>query len=301
MTSLSIQRTPLPLASFERDVYSQFGQDGVLEHVLKHHKPLPDLVCFEVGGWDGVKFSNTCNLARNHSACVFFAEADHLKYQDILLNHRDLVANNTVFPINAYVDNSANSVSSILKRHNIFSLDLLSIDVDGLDYYLFKHLDIEPAFLLIEFNHSIHLDVSYVQDEDPSLSVGASARAIFELAQQRGYSLIHCFHTDLLFAKSNLVAKYGLTSLSLDSVILHGTIYAFTGYDGSLHTYTQLDSLRPGITCPWVGQLTKTSVSLQPLPTPLIFFPDSASASAPTLLRKVRLLLRKLYLRIVSR
>lgn len=134
-----------------------------------------------------------------------------------------------------------------------------------------------------------------------SLSVGASARAIYELAQLRGYSLIHCFHTDLLFVKSKLAARYGFTSLPLGSVILYGNIYAFTGYDGSLHAYTQLDSIRPGIICPWVGQLTKSSSSLQPLPSSLIFFPDSASDSAPAILRKVKLLLRKLYLRLLSK
>jgi len=301
MISLSTNHSPLPFSTYERNVYSQFGQDGVLEHVLSRHKPLSELVCFEVGGWDGVKFSNTCNLAKNHSSCVFFAEADLIKYQDILRNHRHLIDNNKVFAINAYVDNSANSINSILQRHNVESLDLLSIDVDGLDYYLFDRLDVDAAFVLIEFNHSIHLDISYVQQEDPALHIGASARALYELAQQKGYSLIHCFHTDLLFVKTSLATTYGISVLSLESVVLHGSIYAFTGYDGSLHTYTDIGSLHPGIICPWVGQLTKTSHSLQLLPSSFIFFPDSASASLPALFSRTKLLLRKLYLRFFAR
>lgn len=297
MTSLFNTQAYLPLAFYEQDVYSQFGQDGVLEHVLSIHKPLSELVCFEVGGWDGVHYSNTCNLAVNHSSQVFFVEADCQKYQSLLCNHESLIRQQRVFAVNTYVDSDSNSVSNILRQHNVDSLDFLSIDVDGLDYYIFEQLDIEPAFVLIEFNHSIHHDLSYVQPYDPSVSVGASARAIYELASQKGYSLIHSFHTDLLFVKSNLAITYGFTVISLESVELNGTIYAFTGYDGSLHTFTNLRSLQGGIVCPWVGRLTKNDQSLQLLPDWLIFFPDAANLPVSKFLRRSRLFFRKLFLR----
>ena len=296
MLDLNIKPSDRPLATYERDVYSQFGQDGVLEYVLSKYKPLSHLVCFEVGGWDGIHYSNTCNLAVNHSSRVCFAEADPRKYKALLHNHSNLIASGRVFATNAYVDNSTNSVASILSRHGLDELDFISIDVDGLDYYLFERLNVDPAFVLIEFNHSIHLDVSYVQPDDPSVSVGSSARSIYQLASEKGYSLIHSFHTDLLFVKTSLAIELDLAILPISAVALTGAIYAWTGYDGSLHAITNLRGIQEGIICPWVGKLTKNKDSLQPLPSFLIFFPDSASASLAKFFGRLRLLVRKVYL-----
>ena len=64
-------KTYLALKKFEKNIYSQFGQDGVLENILSRIGPLENINCLEVGGWDGVLLSNTCNLVRKFNLYLY--------------------------------------------------------------------------------------------------------------------------------------------------------------------------------------------------------------------------------------
>ena len=76
-------------------------------------------------------------------------------------------------------------------------IDFLSIDVDGIDYYLLKEINFKPKLICIEYNFWFGKDLScavpykknYALD---SLSnyVGASLKALTELANSKGYHLI---------------------------------------------------------------------------------------------------------------
>jgi hypothetical protein len=56
-----------PLAAYSKNIYSQCGEDGIIEEILTRiGRVLPsDNWCVEFGAWDGVQWSNTCNLIRN--------------------------------------------------------------------------------------------------------------------------------------------------------------------------------------------------------------------------------------------
>ena len=85
----------------------------------------------------------------------------------------------------------------ILNSYDIKIADHIKIDVDGIDYYLLKQINFEPKLICIEYNFWFGKDLScavpyeknYVLD---SLSdyVGASLKALTELANSKGYHLI---------------------------------------------------------------------------------------------------------------
>ncbi len=77
----------MSLSEFKYSVYSQYGEDGIIEEIfnrLPKHKL--DYWCVEFGAWDGVHLSNTCNLIRHSGYKAVLIEADKKRYTQLLSN-----------------------------------------------------------------------------------------------------------------------------------------------------------------------------------------------------------------------
>lgn len=77
--------------------------------------------------------------------------------------------------------------------------DLLSIDIDGNDYWIWKAIvRVRPRVLIIEYNASLGRTARLVQPYDPSwqwdqtMGFGASLAALEGLGQEKGYALVGC-------------------------------------------------------------------------------------------------------------
>ena len=70
--------------SFKRDVFSQNGEDGVLEAILDLI-PKQDLrkLVVEFGAWDGINFSNTYNLILNHGFSAILIESNKQRFKEL--------------------------------------------------------------------------------------------------------------------------------------------------------------------------------------------------------------------------
>ncbi|HET8922675.1 MAG TPA: hypothetical protein VFN26_06715 [Candidatus Acidoferrum sp.] len=78
-------------------------------------------------------------------------------------------------------------------------LDLLSIDIDGNDYWVWNAItSIQPRVVVIEYNASWHpplsITIEYNQDFkwDETNYFGASLSALTELGAKKGYNLVGC-------------------------------------------------------------------------------------------------------------
>jgi len=97
-------------------------------------------------------------------------------------------------------------VNSLVYKENINNLinthflndeiDLLSIDVDGIDYYLLEKINIKPKLICIEYNHwfgseqsvTVPYDKNFIWKRD--YYSGASLLALTKLAKTKNYHLI---------------------------------------------------------------------------------------------------------------
>ena len=97
-------------------------------------------------------------------------------------------------------------VNSLVYKENINELinkyfyndkiDFLSIDVDGIDYYLFEKINVKPKLICIEYNHwfgpdqsvTIPYDKNFIWNRD--YYSGASLLALTKLAKNKNYHLI---------------------------------------------------------------------------------------------------------------
>lgn len=110
------------------------------------------------------------------------------------------------------------------------SFDLLSIDVDGMDFYLWQALDgYRPRVVIIEFNSSFGPEESVVIPYDPGYRwdktayYGASAAALVKLGRSRGYTLVDVIpRVNLVFVADEALAGTELGPCPLPTCAPYG-------------------------------------------------------------------------------
>lgn len=189
------------LNDFEAAVYSQNGEDGILLHLFSligchDHR----FVEFGVG--DGVQ-CNTANLSLNFGWRGLLMEADSAELQKAQRFYRRMLGPEGQVKIReARV--TAENINSLLAQEDIQGeLDLLSIDIDGNDYWVWQAISsIQPRIVVIEYNASFGPHRAIVTEYSESFAArslhhsgfyhGASLAALNKLAGDKGYLLAGC-------------------------------------------------------------------------------------------------------------
>lgn len=111
----------------------------------------------------------------------------------------DPLAENRLRVVEAFV--TAEGIEELLRRGGVpAEPDLLSIDIDGNDYWVWKAISqFRPRVVIVEYNASLGRSARIVQPYDSravwdhaSMAFGASLGALEVLAQQKGYALVGC-------------------------------------------------------------------------------------------------------------
>jgi hypothetical protein len=183
------------MENYKKNVYSQNGEDGLIEYLLSL---IPDKNnwCCEFGAWDGKYLSNTFNLVENKDYKSVYIEADEKKYLD-LLKTAEMYEN--IIPKNKFIDLKENSLDNILSETKIpYNFDVLSIDIDGVDYAIWKSLvKYKPKIVIIEINSSLDPEIIFHPSELTldilSKRTGVNFMTCYELGKEKGYTFF--YHT----------------------------------------------------------------------------------------------------------
>ena len=192
--------------------YSQNGEDGIIAEIFRRLK-IPVGWFVEFGAWDGQHLSNSYNLAAHHGWSGVYIEGNPQKFQDLLKTVAQFPGK--LHPICAMVGFEGDSkLGDLLARTPIpKDFDLLSIDIDSYDWQVWNALEnYRPKLVIIECNCSIAPDVYSIHN--PPTSEGASFKALVELGQKRGYTLV-CHTGNCFFVLNELVPV-----LQLDPALL---------------------------------------------------------------------------------
>jgi hypothetical protein len=223
----------LPFQDWRRNVYSQSGEDGIVEkifHIIQRNSGY----FVEFGAWDGRHLSNSAKLVDEGWAGCFI-EGDPDRFEDLQRHHKD---NSRLSLVNAFVaTHGCNSLDDLLDRAQApKSFDFLSIDIDGQDFHVWKSLQSHvPDLVVIEFNPTIPAHVIYVQEDDPSLNRGCSLTALVELGTEKGYGLVAATEWNAFFLRRELVEAHQVptyTPAEVKSTEYEAAI--FHGFDGTL-------------------------------------------------------------------
>lgn len=197
--------------------YSQWQEDIILSHIFNQIGTTNKL-CVEIGAWDGVHFSNT-KLFRDNGWSAILAESNEERLASLYDTARrepDTKAFGHVVSIDAMLDFFEAPAEP----------DLLSIDVDGDDYYLWEDMTkYRPRVVVIEYNQTVPLGFDIKQQRGGSF--GASFEALINLGHRKRYSLIRATTTNLVFIHSDNPRRRIDWRLSQDWLQ-----YVVTGYNG---------------------------------------------------------------------
>lgn len=229
------------LNAHEFRVFSQNGEDGVIQFLLSHVGVENKLfVEFGVGDYSE---ANTRFLAL------------HDRWSGLVLdrNARDLTRLKRDPTFWRY---DITAVSSFITKENIDDLltangmtgeiGLLSIDVDGNDYWIFEAISvIRPAIVIIEYNHRFGPDRAVTVPYDPGFTLdrahhshiyyGASLRALCLLADRKGYAFVGCesFGVNAFFVRRDLMTG-GVREVSVEEGYRRGRFRAARDRRGRL-------------------------------------------------------------------
>ena len=184
------------LLAYAADTYSQNGEDGIVARVFSVIGPRQRRCC-EFGAWDGIHLSNTRVLIEKGWSGALI-ECDDARFKRLKNNTQQFPK---VVAINAYVDTTANRLSAVLAHAGVSSeLDFLSIDVDGLDYYLLLSLDdIRPRLICVEVAGGHDPDsTAVIPRQVAANNVGQPLSAFVSAADKLGYRLI-CYTANAFF------------------------------------------------------------------------------------------------------
>lgn len=181
-----------PLTTSELKVFSQNGEDGVIAEIMSRIGAVSRYFV-EFGIGEGVE-GNCVFLADVLGWSGLFIEGAEAPYPALAHKYGSTPAVSTV---QALV--TAENIESVLERAGVpGDLDILSVDIDGNDYWVWKAIErFNPRLAIVEYNGSLPLDVALVQPYRADASweatdyFGASLGALERLAEEKGYFLAH--------------------------------------------------------------------------------------------------------------
>jgi len=182
---------------FARNIYSQNGDDGVIEKLFEDLQITSGTV-LDVGASYPVHRSNTFNLWRNKGFEAILVDPDPKCFQQLKLaslnnDNVELISN----PVK--IKGKEDTIDEILRKSDFDtseeSLALIDIDVDGLDYLLFESIkEHRPKIIVVEIDSGAAID-----DE----SIG-SLLSTKKLAEDKKYKLVFC-NGNAYFVRDDLV------------------------------------------------------------------------------------------------
>lgn len=198
-----------PLTPYEHRVFSQNGEDGVLAELLRR-VGVPSRWFVEFGIETGLE-GNCVFLADVMGWSGLFIEPRKDAFEALA---RKYSANHLVHTCCALV--RPENVEQLFAHAGVpLEPDVLSIDVDGNDYWIWQALTTySPRIVVIEYNAQWPLLGRWVQPYDPMRTwqgtdnYGASLGALRSLGEDKGYRLVHTELTgnNAFFVRADLKA-----------------------------------------------------------------------------------------------
>jgi hypothetical protein len=201
-------------------VFSQWGEDGILQYLLRR-VPVERPIFVEFGV-ENYSESNTRFLLTNNqwAGLVIDGGVENIEYikRDAIYWASNLKAEH------AFI--TKDNINELLSRNGIVGdIGLLSVDIDGNDYWIWQAIDtISPRIVICEYNShfgpsaevTIPYDEAFVRETAhfSKIYYGASVAALCSLAAAKGYSLVasNSAGNNIFFVRNDLVGSLPVLS-----------------------------------------------------------------------------------------
>jgi hypothetical protein len=199
---------------YEFKIFSQRGEDGIIQYLIKHI-PVKNRLFIEFGVENYME-SNTRFLMMNNNWSGLVIDGSEAAINS--LRKREWFWKYDLKTKCAFIDRD--NINALLHEDGFEDIGILSIDLDGNDYWIFQELDfsrLNPSIVIIEYNglfgRERAISVPYnkyfnrTKAHFSNLFFGASLAALAHLATQKGYELVGCCDagTNAFFVRKDLI------------------------------------------------------------------------------------------------
>jgi hypothetical protein len=185
----------LRLARFEAKVFSQNGEDGIIAEIFRRIGTI-NRYFVDFGSSDGMENNTVFLLKQGWSGLWLDGDPKRIKRASqhfaVEIKAKRLTAGA------AFI--TAENIEKLFSDNGVLNEpDLLSIDIDRNDYYVWKAITrYRPRVVVIEYNAIFSPGMKWVIDYDPNAwwdgtgIFGASLSALEAIGEEKGYSLVGC-------------------------------------------------------------------------------------------------------------
>lgn len=215
--------------------YSQSDEDGLLLYLFSligfSNRLVLDIASgAPLGG-------NTTNLIVNWGFHALLLEGNSRLVEEARLFYKRNLDTGMFPPLVRQAWITAENINQLVSKEGFSGeIDLFSLDVDGVDYWLWESLEVvSPRVVMVEYQNLFYPDeavtVPYSQDFNRFSThpdfFGASLAAFVKLAHRKGYRLVgsNRYGFNAFFVRNDVVCS-NLPEVSLDSCLNHPMVLA---------------------------------------------------------------------------
>lgn len=215
-----IAQLGLPLHLSEFRVYSQWGEDGIIQALINRVRI--DRKIFIEFGVENYTESNTRFLTINNgwAGLVIDGSPDNIRY----IREDNIYWSNNLKAECAFI--TAENINDLIRNQGVSGeIGILSVDIDGNDYWVWEAIDcVNPGIVICEYNSlfgptaqiTIPYDPTFVRDRAHYSKVyyGASISALSSLAERKGYALVasNSVGNNVFFVRKDLLGDIRIVS-----------------------------------------------------------------------------------------
>lgn len=211
MAELNKTKTSTNIQDYEFKVTSQTGEDGIIQYLI-NKVPIKNKIFVEFGVENYTEASTRFLLQNdNWSGLIIDGSKEHM---DSVINS-ELGWKYALKAVASFI--TKDNINDIIKNAGIEGeIGILSVDIDGNDYWVLESIDcVNPQILIVEYNSmfgprakiTVPYDENFVRTNKhySNLYYGASISAITDLANKKGYSLVgsNKFGNNLFFVRQD--------------------------------------------------------------------------------------------------
>ena len=209
------------IEDIEFKIFSQFGDDGIIQFLIDKLEIDYEYQNFIEFGVEDYSEANTKFLLLNNNWSGLILDSSNENIENI--KKKIFFWKFELEAIKSFI--TKENINSIITNSNINrkKIGILSIDIDGNDYWVWKEINvIDPLIVIVEYNSTFgfekKISIPYKQDFERSkahhsnLYWGASIEALKFLAKQKGYKFLttNSAGNNAYFIKENIFDKIKL-------------------------------------------------------------------------------------------
>ena len=200
------------LSDVEFKVFSQWGEDGIIQYLIRNVAiSNPSFVEFGVEDYSEAN-TRFLLLNNNWTGVIFDGSTRHIQ----AIQSSPFYWQHQITARQAFI--TAENVNGLISDAGLTGdIGLLSIDIDGNDYWVWKSIDVvSPRIVVIEYNARFGCERSVTIPYNPvffrtkahpsNVYFGASLPALVKLGNERGYDFVGCNRTgnDAFFIRADV-------------------------------------------------------------------------------------------------